>query len=308
MNKTTEGSSRPLPLLEKSIRVRDIHLAYVERGESFRGIGPTLLFAHATGFHARIWDKIIDGLGNFHSISVDMRGHGRSGKRRIQHWDELIADLTEFIPQLDLSNIIGIGHSMGAHALVGAAGRHQSRFLRLVAIDPVIPAENDFLDTDSPFSGGVEDHPTVNRRNEFDSPEQMAERLRSKGSFGLFHPDILMDYCTHGLMPNEKGKGYVLACPPDVEAGIYMSSRSNHSIYEAVHSLVIPVLILRAKEPAADRNLMDFSSSPTWPGLVGEFQQGREIFFPDKSHFLPMQIPDKVTKIIADEINAEARQ
>ena len=303
-----EDSFRPLPLLEKSIRVRDIHLAYVERGAGFRGTGPTLLFAHATGFHARIWDKIIDGLGNFHSISVDMRGHGRSGKRRIQHWDELIADLTEFIEQLDLTHIIGIGHSMGAHALVGAAGHHQSRFLRLVAIDPVIPAKNDFQDTDSPFSGAVEDHPTVNRRNEFDSPEQMVERLRSKGSFGLFHPDILMDYCTHGLLPNEKGKGYVLACPPDVEAGIYMSSRSNHGIYEAVHSLVIPVLILRAKEPAADRHLTDFSSSPTWPGLVGEFRKGREIFFPDMSHFLPMQIPDKVTQIIAGEISAQARQ
>ena len=82
-----------------------------------------------------------------------------------------------------------------------------------------------------------------------------------------------------------------------------MSARSNHGIYEAVHSLSIPVLILRAKEPPSDRGSMDFSASPTWPGLANEFKNGREIHFPDRTHFLPMEIPVEIAGILMEEIS-----
>ena len=85
---------------------------------------------------------------------------------------------------------------------------------------------------------------------EFASPEEMADRLRPKGSYGIFDPDILLDYCRYGLVPNETGTGYLLACPPEVEASIYLSSRSNHGIYDLVRTLEVPVVVVRAKEPA----------------------------------------------------------
>ena len=46
---------------------------------------------------------------------------------------------------------------------------------------------------------------------------------------------------------------------------------------------------------------MNFSSSPTWPGLVNEFRHGREIHFPDRTHFLPMETPDEIAKLILEE-------
>ncbi len=295
---------RILECLEKNAVVNGTRLTYFERGMAYRGTKPTLLFVHATGFHARVWDKIINSLGEYHSISVDQRGHGRSEKKKIQHWSEVITDTLDLIEQLDLSNIIAIGHSMGGHALIGAASKAEHRFRKIIAIDPVIPEAAAFhAETPLPFSS-TEEHPTAKRRNEFDSPEEMADRLRSKGSFGLFDPEMLMDYCRYGLLPNDKGKGYVLACPPEIEASVYMSSRSNFDIYDAVRSLSIPVLILRAKEPPKDRNIMDFSSSPTWPGLVHEFKNGREIYFADKTHFLPMEIPGEITRIIIEELNS----
>lgn len=299
-----EATARVNEPLEKNIHVNGIRLTYFERGIAHRGSKPTLLFVHATGFHGRIWDKIIRGLGDYHSIAVDQRGHGRSEKKQIQHWDEVIADLAELVTQLDLNNVIGIGHSMGGHALVGAAHHLEDRFLRLIAVDPVIPAESDYFDQMNEFRGKPEEHPTARRHNEFDSPEQMADRLRPKGSYGIFDPEILDDYCRYGLLPNEKGKGYVLACPPEVEASVYMSSRSNHDIYEAIHALAIPVLVLRAKEPAPDRTQMDFAASPTWPGLADAFRNGRDIYFANNTHFLPMEIPRKIAAIITDEITA----
>ena len=291
-----------LDCVEKNATVNGVRLTYFERGMAYRGRKPTLVFVHATGFHARIWDKIINALGDYHSISIDQRGHGRSEKLKINHWEDVITDVTGLIEQLDLTRIVAIGHSMGGHALIGAAARCEHRFLEIVAIDPVIPEEHHYLeDTPSPWNG-AEEHPTAKRRNEFDSPEEMAERLRPKGSYGVFDPDMLMDYCRWGLLPNEHGKGYVLACPPAIEASVYMSSRSNHDIYTAIRSLSIPVLILRAKARDPNSSVMDFSTSPTWPGLVGEFRNGREIHFADRTHFLPMEIPGEVTRIIQEEL------
>ena len=288
--------------VEKSTVVNGIKLTYFERGIAFRNLKPSLLFLHATGFHARIWDKIINNLGNHHVIAVDQRGHGRSEKRKIQHWGEFVTDTSELIKQLDLVNIIGIGHSMGAHALIGAAGNLEERFNRLIAIDPVIPEESAYHEQSSEFVESTEDQPTARRRNEFDSPETMAERLVNKGSYSIFDPDMFKDYCRYGLLPNDKGKGYVLACPPEIEASVYMTSRSNADIYAAVRSIDIPVLVLRAKELAADQDPTDFSVSPTWPSLVNEFKNGREIHFPNNTHFLPMELPDKITAIIQSEL------
>jgi len=63
--------------------------------------------------------------------------------------------------------------------------------------------------------------------------------------------------------------------------------------------------VLRAQEPWSElTGPMAFSTSPTWPGLAAEFPNGREIHFPDKTHFLPMEIPDEVAALIRAELEA----
>jgi hypothetical protein len=43
---------------------------------------------------------------------------------------------------------------------------------------------------------------------------------------------------------------------------------------------------------------MDFASSPTWPGLVHEFRDGREVHLAEHTHFLPMEAPDLVARYV----------
>lgn len=64
------------------------------------------------------------------------------------------------------------------------------------------------------------------------------------------------------------------------------------------------MLILRAKLPPEDRTAMDFSSSPIWPALVHMFRHGREVHFPDRSHFSPMEIPEQIAELILAEARA----
>ena len=290
---------------ECRVRVNGIELAYFEWGRAHRGRGPTLFFVHATGFHARCWDPVIEGLGEHHVIAVDQRGHGRSEKVEITHWQVFGRDLVELIASLDLSDLVGVGHSMGGHALVEAAAALPDRFRRLVLIDPVIASPDEYGGGGWKISSlAGEPHPTSKRKRHFLSPEAMIERFEDRAPYRVFHPAALRAYCNYGLLPSEPGPGYDLACPPEVEASVYMTSRTNAGIHDSIRALELPVLILRAKLPPADRSVMDFSSSPTWPKLVGEFANAREIHFPDRSHFLPMEIPDRIAELVRGELHA----
>lgn len=293
---------------EHRVGANGIEHAYFEWGRAHRGDGPTLMFVHATGFHARCWDPVIRCLGDHHAIAVDQRGHGRSEKTEITHWEVFGQDLADFVRVLDLSGVLGVGHSMGAHALVDAAAAEPARFRSLVLIDPVIASPSDY------GAGGWKisseegrKHPTSKRKRHFDSPEAMIERFRDRAPYRVFHADALRAYCTYGLLPAVDGVGFDLACPPEIETSIYLTSRTNPGVYDSIRSLDHPVLILRARLPAEDRDVMDFSSSPTWPGLVGEFRSGREIHFADHTHFLPMELPDRIAAEILGEL-AEPRR
>ena len=193
---------------------------------------------------------------------------------------------------------------MGGHAMIDAAALCPERFRRLILIDPVVPPPQAYTDNVQPWRlPEGEMHPVAKRRNRFASVDEMIARLKDRSSFPRFDPDIFRDYCEYGLLPD--GDGFVLACPAEIEASVYMSSRTNGAVYDSVRSLDIPVLVLRAQAPSKElTGPMAFSSSPTWPGLAAEFPNGREIHFPDKTHFLPMEIPDEVAKLIRREIEA----
>jgi len=284
------------PELHK-IRVNDVELAYWERGER-RIDAPSLFFVHATGFHGRVWDYQAEAFPDHHIIAFEQRGHGRSEKLAVTHWRTFGEDQAAFVQALGLSGLVGVGHSMGAHGMIDGAAA-SGAFSRLVLLDPTISAPEAYSD-DSPSLFGDELHPAAKRRNVYASVDDMIERLKDKSSFPAFHPRILRDYCEYGLEQVESGE-YQLACRPDVEAHVYMTARSNGAVYDSVRGLDIPVTIVRAKLPAPDA-VHDFASSPTWPGLVNEFPNARELHWADCTHFIPMQRPDEVIEVVKEEI------
>jgi len=287
---------------ERHLPVGGIDLCVFEWGRP-RPERPTVLLAHATGFHARCWDPVVAHLGDLHVVALDQRGHGRSSKPEITHWGIFGQDLAGVIRELNLAWIVGVGHSMGGHAMTDAAATCPERFSRLLLIDPVISSPDDYRGGGWALGAdGEAPHPTAKRKNRFASPEDMIERFRNRPPYAAFHPEALRDYCVYGLLPAPDGDGFVLACPPGTEARIYMTSRTNPGVHEAARALDLPVTILRAKLPPPDREIMDFSSSPTWPGLVHEFRRGREIHLADRSHFIPLETPGEVAALIRREV------
>ncbi len=285
----------------KHLRANGVELAYWERGAPREDL-PSLLFVHATGFHGRVFDRIMEAFPTFHTIAFEQRGHGRSEDRLIEHWQSQGEDLLAFITLLGLTDLIGVGHSMGGHAMVDAAAKCEA-FDRIILLDPTIAAPEAYGEAEPLMVVEGDVHPAARRKNDFASPEEMIERLLPKGAYALFEPRILDDYCRYGLLPDGSGR-FRLACPPEVEASVYMTSRSNGAVYDSVHRLEIPVTVLRAMTPSAEAHRGDFSFSPTWPGLAGEFRNGRDVHLPECTHFIPMQMPDEVIRVISEEVTA----
>jgi len=280
---------------KKSIDVNGTTLAYFEYG-SARADAPTLLFVHATGFHGRVWDYHIARFPQHHCIALEQRGHGRSESVAAADWLTYGDDQTAFVNALGLKRVIGISHSMGCFGMIMAAAQTDA-FAALLLLDPTVFSPEIYA-APSPHKIGAQDtelHPASKRRNSFASPQEMIDRLQGKGAFQLYHPDILRDYCVHGLTQTAAGD-YRLLCDPKVEAQVYMTSHGSPKILDFVEEVDVPVVIVRAKGPAGDE--VDFSASPTWPGLVERFSCGVEHHWPDCSHFIPMQRPDAVVELL----------
>lgn len=283
---------------ERRFQGSEVSLRYFEWGPES---GQTVLLVHATGFHARCWDQTVAALPEgYRVIAPDLRGHGGSDNRAPYLWSTFGGDLAEFCAALGIVRAIGVGHSMGGHCVTQVAAGAPGTFSRLVLVDPVIldPA---FYGTDRmPQPARVEDHPVAQRRNRWASWEEMYERFAERHPFSLWQPRVLEDYCRYGVVPAADGNGFELACPPSVEASIYMGN-ARTDVHALIPGIEVPVVVLRAppREPG-DIGRLDFSKSPTWPALAAEFPRGRDVYLPHLTHFIPMQAPELVARFIVD--------
>ncbi len=283
------------------VAANGIELAVFEWNAELRGEHPTIVLAHATGFHARCWDQVVRRLGRRHILAVDQRGHGRSDKIPFESWVDFGRDLLELLTKLELRDSVGVGHSMGGHAMVAAAARQPRLFRRLVLIDPVIMAPEYYSEEIAASAARLAaDHPSARRRKGFDSIEAIVERLSGREPFSFFVPQAFDDYCRHGLLPAADGEGFELACPPEFEASIYTSAASNPGIYDDAARIGQPVTLVRAMQPRTPTDILNFAYSPTWSELASVFPDATDHLLAEHTHFIPMQDPDRAARLILD--------
>jgi pimeloyl-ACP methyl ester carboxylesterase len=288
----------PTPI-EATFQATGARIVYIEWGKP----GDRVVFLiHATGFHARCWDQTVKALGpGYRVIAVDTRGHGRSEKTGpINDWAVPAQDIAELIEHLNLKDAIGAGHSMGGHLLVQVAATHPRAFKRLVLIDPVmLPPEVYANPSLSALPEGAV-HPVARRRNAWASWREMFDAFKTRHPYSLWRTEVLEDYCRYGLVPAANGQGLELACPPVIEASIYMG-HAGRDIYALAARVQIPVTVLRAKpRDPGPRDFTDFAASPTWEGVARTFAKGRDVPLPHLTHFIPMQEPQLTARFIAD--------
>ncbi len=266
-------------------------ICYFEWGRA--GDGPSILLLHATGFHARCWDKVVDAFPDgTHVIALDQLGHGRSAAPIITDWAMVSGATAQLLESLGTGFATAAGHSMGGCCLVQVVDQLPELFERLVLIDPVIMDRAAYKDP-TDFSATYE--MVAKRRNSWTGPDAMFERFKDRHPYNLWNPGVLRDYCEYGLLTDGKG-GFELACPPQTEASIYATSTSVDP-WPMIGKITQPVPVLRAAQFKQD-GAFDFASSPTPPGLAEEFAHGTDIYLPDLTHFMPMQDPGRIANLI----------
>lgn len=104
--------------------------------------GPTVLLAHGFGCDQNLWRLVVPTLAErFRVVLFDHVGAGRSdlaawSPQRYSTLDGYAQDVLDICAELDLRELVLVGHSVSAMIAVLAANRDPARFAKLVLLTP----------------------------------------------------------------------------------------------------------------------------------------------------------------------------
>lgn len=130
------GVSEKRDLASKSIPVLNSQMSYLEHGS-----GKTVLFLHGNPTSSYLWRNVIPHVSDTHrAIAIDLIGMGGSGKPAIDYtFSDHAKYLDAFVTEMDLGDIILVGHDWGAALAWDFARRHPDKVSRLAFMEGVLP-------------------------------------------------------------------------------------------------------------------------------------------------------------------------
>jgi len=257
---------------------------------------PTLHWAHATGFHGRLYHPLLDELAtDVNVLAWDMRGHGASAGAAnlstFRGWEIYYRDLIALLECLD-EPVWLAGHSIGATTSIMAAARRPDKVLGLILAEPVImdPMQGlklwltKLLRQSQRLSLAAG---AARRRRVFQSHAAALENYRGRGGFKTWPEAWLNAYVQHAFVP--QGDQVQLACAPEWESTTF--AHTEHNPWPGIRQLRCPVIALAAERgstfsPKAQKRLKALLPSADIRILEGT------------THFLPMEQKDTVRDAI----------
>jgi lipase len=129
--------------------------------------------------------------------SVDLRGHGDSGREPPWNADTHVSDLLETAEGLGFERATWIGHSFGGRMIAALAARAPERVERLVLLDPGF---------DVPASYALESAEIERLDWSFASVESAVNALMSGDSVVASPKEVVTDYARRDLRPGPDGR------------------------------------------------------------------------------------------------------
>ncbi|OAN92927.1 alpha/beta hydrolase [Marinobacter sp. EhC06] len=257
---------------------------------------PTLHWAHATGFHGRLYRPLLDELAtDVNVLAWDMRGHGASAGAAnlstFRGWETYYRDMTALLDSQD-EPVWLAGHSIGATTSIMAAARRPEKVLGLILAEPVIMDQGQGLKLGLTklirqshrlsLAAGA-----ARRRRVFDSHAVALDNYRGRGGFKTWPEAWLNAYVQHAFVP--QGDQVQLACAPEWESATF--AHTEHNPWPGIRQLRCPVIALAAERgstfsPKAQKRLKALLPSADVRVLEGT------------THFLPMEQKDTVRDAI----------
>jgi pimeloyl-ACP methyl ester carboxylesterase len=236
------ATRRTLPLPSRGIEIALL---------DFGGTGPLALLHHATGFCKGVWAPIAEALrARFRVIAMDARGHGDSSLvegAAAYAWPEFARDLSAVTLALAREHgpvALGMGHSFGGTAMLGAGKARPDLLRRLVLVDPVVPPPAHMLAADALGRPNTLAAGARKRRTEWPSLAAARASWGERAVFKSWQPAVLDLYALDGL--RERADGSVtLKCPSAVEAAIFDQGR-DLDVPAIAQDHPVPTLWIRA--------------------------------------------------------------
>lgn len=218
---------------------------------------PPLLFAHANGFCASAYRRMLAAIGDrFDIFAVDLRGHGRtrlpaglSGHRSMAIFGEDLRRVkAALVPLAGDQSWTLAGHSLGGVASVtAAAGDDTVAAIRL--IEPVVMPQSWAMLAAGPLWPLIAPNiPLVRaasrRRRHWPDRAAVLESYARKPFFAGWDEGVLADYLEDGLVAD--GAGVSLACSPAWEAANFAAHAND--FWGALKRVRAPVSVLAAAD------------------------------------------------------------
>lgn len=137
----SQNSNKPMKdmLSEYSFKTQTTTLDSLEIAYIKEGTGKiNLLFVHGLSSNSDAWSKNIETLKkDYTCIAIDLPGYGKSSKPDVVYTPSYFSEVIhQFIENLELNNVVLIGHSMGGQASVKFASTYPDALEKLILIAP----------------------------------------------------------------------------------------------------------------------------------------------------------------------------
>jgi pimeloyl-ACP methyl ester carboxylesterase len=275
------------------LRERGVEIALLDWG----GAGPLLLMHHANGFCAGTLGLVARELASdFRVVGMDARGHGDSSKPEgpaAYQWDHFAEDYLAVAERLagecGVDRVVGLGHSFGGTAALGAAARRPELFERLVLVDPVVPIPGLARQIDPHRAERLSRlvDRSRKRRTLWPSRAQAILHFASRALFEHWLPEAIELYVDHGLRVRDDGQ-LELKCPGEIEAAIFASG-AGFDVMDVARRATAPALFLWAERG-------DFPRA-TYEQVAGVMERA-EIRDVASGHLVPMEHPELVVEAV----------
>ncbi|MDP9078483.1 MAG: alpha/beta hydrolase [Bacteroidota bacterium] len=140
----------------KKISDQGVNIAYTDTGKG----DTTLLLVHGWCLNRSYWANQVSYFSKrYRVVTIDLPGFGQSGKKRTVWTPETYGrDVDSVIAQLNLKNVILVGHSMAGDIVLQAAVNAPGKVIGLIGVDnfkgvnSVVPTKKDSAEYDQVIS------------------------------------------------------------------------------------------------------------------------------------------------------------
>jgi pimeloyl-ACP methyl ester carboxylesterase len=261
----------------------------------FGDSGAPVLITHPMGYNAAVMAPLARRLTGLRCVAPDFRGHGGTPVDLGYQFPAgcFAEDVVGCARTLagEANGVVGVGHSMGAAALVLAEAMFPGTFDRLYLYEPAImpPDVGRRLNLENPNVARM-----LRRRKSFASHQAVYERYSGLEPFKDFAEDALEAYIQHGFV--EESDGSVrLACLPEFEVRITVSGMVTLA-FERLGDVRCPVVVARGTSPN-NRGRAGHEAA-----VAERLPFGGLVYLDGLTHFGPQQHPDLVARSVLDAV------